>query len=67
VPIERMLVRCGLAESMSDARRKYLQGAVRINGHKIGANLLPDFERLEGKEFTLQAGKLSAVRVRLIE
>ena len=67
VPIERLLVRCGLAESMSDARRKYLQGAVRINGHKIGSNLLPDFERLEEKEFTLQAGKRSAVRVRLIE
>ena len=67
VPIERMLVKCGLAESMSDARRKYLQGAVRINGHKIGSNLLPDFERLEEKEFTLQVGKRSAVRVRLIE
>ena len=67
VPIERMLVRCGLAESMSDARRKYLQGAVRINGLKIGSNVPPDFERLEEREFTLQAGKRSAVRVRLIE
>ena len=67
VPIERMLVRCGLAESMSDARRKYQQGAVKINGQKItGSNALQDFERLEANEFTLQAGKRSAVRVRLI-
>ena len=67
VPIERMLVRCGLADSMSDARRKYLQGGVRINGQKLtSSNLAEDFEQLEAEEFTLQVGKRSAVRVRLI-
>ena len=67
VPIERMLVRCGLADSMSDARRKYLQGGVRINGQKLTAsNLAEDFGQLEAEEFTLQVGKRSAVRVRLI-
>jgi tyrosyl-tRNA synthetase len=66
VPIERMLVRCGLAESMSDARRKYLQGGVKINGQKVGGDLQPDFARLEAGEFTLQVGKRSAVRVRLV-
>ena len=67
VPIERMLVRCGLADSMSDARRKYLQGGVRINGQKLtSSNLAEDFGQLEAEEFTLQVGKRSAVRVRLI-
>ena len=67
VPIERMLVRCGLADSMSDARRKYLQGGVKINGQKLtSSNLAEDFERIEAEEFILQVGKRSAVRVRLI-
>ena len=67
VPIERMLVRCGLADSMSDARRKYVQGGVRINGQKLtSSNLAEDFGQLEAEEFTLQVGKRSAVRVRLI-
>jgi tyrosyl-tRNA synthetase len=66
VPIERMLVRCGLADSMSDARRKYLQGAVRINGQKIGSDLVQDVARFETGEFTLQVGKRSAVRVRRV-
>jgi tyrosyl-tRNA synthetase len=64
VPLERMLVRCGLAESMSDARRKLEQGGVRIDGHKIGTgNLASDFKR-DVREFTLQVGKRSAVRVK---
>jgi tyrosyl-tRNA synthetase len=67
VPIERMLVRCNLADSMSDARRKYLQGAVRINGQKLGSKLLQDFVRLDAREFVLQVGKRSAVRVRLVD
>jgi tyrosyl-tRNA synthetase len=66
VPIERMLVRCGLADSMSDARRKYLQGAVKINGQKIGSDLVQDVARFETGEFTLQVGKRSAVRVRRV-
>ena len=37
VPIERMLVRCGLAASMSDARRKLQQGGVKINGERQGS------------------------------
>jgi len=61
-PLERMLVRTGLADSMSDARRKVEQGGVRINGQKVGGNRVPD-----ASEFTLQVGKRSAVRVRRIE
>ena len=67
VPIERIIVRCGLAESTSDARRKREQGGVRINGQKLGASeTRVDFDRVFGDEFTLQVGKRSAVRVRLI-
>ena len=67
VPLEQLMVRCGLADSMSDARRKREQGGVRINGAKIaahGGDLTPDYERLESNEFTLQVGKRAAVRVR---
>ncbi len=62
--IERILVRCGLADSMSDARRKLEQGGVRLNGHKLtgpGQVVPPDLN-----EFTLQAGKRAAVRARRI-
>ena len=56
--LERRLVRCGLAESMSDARRKVAQGGVRINGGKVdGTAPVP------GADYLLQAGKLHAVRV----
>jgi tyrosyl-tRNA synthetase len=68
VPIERMLVRCGLADSMSDARRKVEQGGVRINGRRAGgagSDRTADVERQEAAEFTLQVGKRSAVRVKL--
>ena len=68
VPIERMMVRCGLAESMSDARRKLEQGGVRIDGRRIGgpgSDPSADRERRDRDEFILQVGKRSAVRVRL--
>ena len=67
-PIERIMVRCGLAESASDARRKREQGGVRINGRKLVGDSasLVDVERLESDEFTLQVGKRSGVRVRLM-
>ena len=57
-PIEKRLLRCGLAESMSDARRKVQQGGVRINGEKaaLGAPA-------PAGDYLLQAGKLAAVRV----
>ena len=57
-PLERRLVRSGLAESMSDARRKVTQGGVRINGEKVSLGSPPP----EG-DYLLQAGKLGAVRV----
>jgi tyrosyl-tRNA synthetase len=63
-PLERRLVRCALAESMSDARRKIQQGGVRINGQKVAAALagnMPDL--LETDEYLLQAGKHSVVKV----
>jgi tyrosyl-tRNA synthetase len=57
-PLEKRLVRCGLADSMSDARRKILQGGVRIDGEKvaIGASLPA------GRgAYVLQVGKHAAV------
>jgi tyrosyl-tRNA synthetase len=58
-PLDKRLVRCGLAESSSDARRKITQGGVRINGEKVTmGSSTPD------TEYLLQAGKLAAVRVR---
>ena len=57
-PLEKRLVRCGLAASMSDARRKVQQGGVRINGEKAEIGAVPPAEA-----YLLQAGKLAAVRV----
>ena len=57
-PLEKRLVRCGLAESSSDARRKIVQGGVRINGEKAMLGSAPP-----ESDYLLQAGKLSAVRV----
>ena len=57
--LEKRLVRCGLAPSTSDARRKIAQGGVRINGEKVGLGAAPPAD-----EYLLQAGKLGAVRVR---
>ena len=56
--IEKRLVRCGLAESMSDARRKVQQGGVRINGEKVSPG-----DAVPAADYLLQAGKLHAVRV----
>jgi tyrosyl-tRNA synthetase len=66
LPLEKRLVRCGLAESMSDARRKVQQGGVRINGQKVSASGGVDAEAAArgGEEYLLQAGKHAAVRVR---
>jgi tyrosyl-tRNA synthetase len=58
--LEKRLVACGLAESMSDARRKIQQGGVRINGEKVG----PGAVTPEGDAYLLQAGKHGAVRVK---
>jgi tyrosyl-tRNA synthetase len=63
--IERIMVRCGLAESTSDARRKIEQGGVRIDGQRIGRELTSDVRRLGVDAFTLQVGKRAVVRVRL--
>ena len=57
-PLERRLVRCGLAESVSDARRKITQGGVRIDGEKAQLG-----QQAPDAEYLLQAGKLGAVRV----
>ena len=56
--LEKRLVRCGLAESMSDARRKVQQGGVRINGEKVMVGTPPP-----SSEYLLQVGKLGAIRV----
>ena len=58
--LEKRVVRCGLAESLSDARRKISQGGVRINGQKVG---MGDQSGLAEPEYVLQVGKLGAVKV----
>ena len=65
-PLEKRLVRCGLAESMSDARRKIQQGGVKINGQKAGLSpdLRAEFDALVDREYVLQVGRHSAVRVK---
>ena len=58
-PLERRLVRCGLADSLSDARRKIQQGGVRINGEKVttAATAPPE------QDYVVQVGKHAAVKV----
>ena len=56
--LEKRLVRSGLAESMSDARRKISQGGVRINGEKVMLGSAPP-----ESDYLLQTGKLGAVKV----
>ena len=56
--LEKRLVRCGLADSMSDARRKVQQGGVRVNGEKVTLGAPPPTG-----EYLLQVGKVAAVRV----
>jgi tyrosyl-tRNA synthetase len=58
-PLEKRLVRCGLAESSSDARRKIAQGGVRIDGEKVALGAAAP-----AGDYLLQAGKLGAVQVR---
>ena len=58
-PLDKRLVRCGLAESGSDARRKIAQGGVRINGEKAALGT-----PAPAGDYVLQAGKLEAVQVR---
>jgi len=55
IRLDRLLVKCGLAESASDASRKLKQGAVHVNGHpetspRIGMEGLP-------ARLVLRAGK----------
>jgi tyrosyl-tRNA synthetase len=63
-PLERRLVRCSLAESMGDARRKIQQGGVRINGQKVvaGAGHTTATD-VAAEDYVLQVGKHSAVRL----
>jgi tyrosyl-tRNA synthetase len=58
-PLDKRLVRCGLAESSSDARRKITQGGVRIDGEKVSMT-----SAVPAADYLLQAGKLAAVQVR---
>jgi tyrosyl-tRNA synthetase len=57
--LEKRLVRSGLAESMSDARRKIQQGGVRVNGDKAALGSAPP-----ESDYVLQAGRHAAVKVR---
>lgn len=55
IRLDRLLVRCGLAESATDASRKLKQGAVQVNGHpelspRIGIEGVP-------ARLVLRAGK----------
>lgn len=59
LPLDRRLVRCGLADSASEARRKIAQGGVRIDGEKVTLAAPPP-----AGDYLLQAGKLGVVKVR---
>ena len=54
IPIDKLLARIGMAESVSDAARKRKAGAVAIDGVK---QLEPKFPLCEGSVYTIQAGK----------
>jgi tyrosyl-tRNA synthetase len=56
--LERRLVLCGLAASSSEARRKIVQGGVRVDGEKAAPGSAPPVG-----DYLLQAGKLGAVKV----
>ncbi|MCG0277489.1 MAG: tyrosine--tRNA ligase [Thermanaeromonas sp.] len=58
--VPRLLVRCGLAPSTSEARRLILQGAVKLNGVKIG-DPEADIEISPGD--VLQVGRRKFVRL----
>ena len=60
-PLERRMLRCGMAESMGDARRKVQQGGVRINGQKVTA--VSASEVIAGDDYVLQVGKHAVVRL----
>src|SRR5688572_4399608 len=57
-PLDKRLLKAGLAESSSDARRKVMQGGVRINGQKAALG-----DPAPADEYVLQAGKLTAVKI----
>lgn len=61
VDMARLLARAGLAASTSEARRLLMQGAVRVNGAKLGELKT---EGLRSGD-VLQAGKVRAVRLLL--
>jgi tyrosyl-tRNA synthetase len=63
-PLAKRLVRCGLADSMSDARRKIEQGGVRIDGEKAGGGSVAESAAQDAEEYVLQVGKHAAVKVR---
>jgi tyrosyl-tRNA synthetase len=63
-PLAKRLVRCGLADSMSDARRKIQQGGVRVNGEKAGAGAEAESAAPDATEYVLQVGRHAAVKVR---
>jgi tyrosyl-tRNA synthetase len=66
--LKALLVRCGLAESMSDAHRKIAQGGVRVGGSRAGApeaQVSQFRDLLEADAFTVQVGR-RAVRIRRV-
>jgi tyrosyl-tRNA synthetase len=60
VRLDRLLVKCGLAESGSDAARKLKAGAVKVNNHLAGMHVLVD--RLPEK-LSLRVGKRVKIAV----
>jgi len=61
IRLDRLLVKCGLAESATDASRKLKQGAVQVNGHpelspRIGIEGVP-------ARLVLRAGKRMKIAV----
>ena len=58
VPLPPVLVRAGLAASLSEARRQLADGAVSVNGAKVPADrLLGPEDALHGAWILLRKGK----------
>ncbi|MGB2681349.1 MAG: tyrosine--tRNA ligase [Candidatus Competibacter sp.] len=60
LPIANLLKQAGLAESTSEALRLIQQGAVRIDGERVGSR---DLELMAGSSHVCQVGKRRAAKI----
>jgi tyrosyl-tRNA synthetase len=67
VPVLDMLVETGLVKSKGDARRQLQQGAVSVNGRKLGAEeqVISATEAVGGSYYLLRKGSRDIALVEL--